>query len=181
MCFFENVSTVVEWTQTIFWNWMNPRRAPENWVNPKTPMNGNDSLRTRFCVIFSFKNSMKYKTLRLRKEIRTFFEKWADSQYVILTNVHFGSTQFLGAHLGSIQFFDLSLGSTQLFDTSLGSIQLFDPSVGSIQFQKMAWVHSTTVEPHFLLNVLPLCLVEILWWWCSERTLFSKFSISIFY
>ena len=80
---------------------------------------------------------MKYETLRLRKEIKTFFEIRAVSQHVILTNVHFGSTQFSGARLGSIQFFDLSLGSTQLIDSS----------VGSIQIQIMAWVHSTTVEP----------------------------------
>ena len=138
---------------------MDPRRAPENWVDPKILMNGNGSLRTRFCVIFCFQNSMKYKTLRLREEIQTFFEKRADFGYIILINVHFGSTQFLGARLGSIQFFDHSLGSIQLFDTSLGSIQLFDPSVGSIQFQKMAWVHSTTVEPKKLENVFDLtCL-----------------------
>ena len=33
-------------------------------------MNGNDSLRTRFCDSICFQNLMKYKTLRLRKEIK---------------------------------------------------------------------------------------------------------------
>ena len=110
-------------------------------------MNGNDPLRVCFCVFFSSQKSMKYKTIRLRKEIKTFSEKSADFQHVILTDVHFGSIQFPDTFLGSIQFFRPPHGSTQFFDPSLGSIQLFDPSVGSIQFQKMAWVHSTTVEP----------------------------------